>query len=129
MTKKFLVVDDDPLQRKSYKIALEEFIHGNVEVLEADNIQDAFELIKQNDFAMVVLDNQLPGDKGFRLLYDLHQEKIRTHVLFMSAAMPDDLSRNAEALGAVACVEKCDMTPIDVAKMIEGIINEDTKPV
>ena len=127
MTRKFLIIDDEPDQRLIYRTALEGLINGNVEVMEADNIKDAFELIRTNEFAAIVLDNQLPGDTGFRLLYELHQKRPHPHIIFMSAAMTNELTKNATALGAAACLEKSDFNPVDVVKMIEDMINDNSK--
>ena len=125
MSQTFLIIDDNAEHRHLYKLALEALIGRNVEVLEANNTTDGFNLIKENDLAAIVLDNQLPGGTGFRLLYDLHME-MPNHppVIFMSASMTSELAKNAEVLGAAACLQKSDFNPVDVARMIEGMIDD-----
>ncbi len=69
MTERFtaLLVDDERLARKELRSMLAE--HQNIEVIgEAENVQQALELIQQSEPDVVFLDIQMPGGSGFTLL-------------------------------------------------------------
>ena len=120
MSKKILIIDDDENHRAIYKTSIEAFLEQDVDVLEASNTEDGLRIIEEQSPDAIVLDNQLPNGTGFRLLYDL-DVKMPGHppVIFLSAAMTSELSRNAKALGAVACIQKTDLQPEELARLIE----------
>jgi len=62
-----IIVDDTRLARQELQFLLKE--HKNIEVLgEAENVDDAFELIKAENPDLVFLDIQMPDKDGFDLL-------------------------------------------------------------
>src|SRR5262245_5339838 len=71
-TPKILVVDDYGPNRTIYAEALRRI--PNVEIIEADNGQRALELARGGDFAMYLLDIQMPDMDGFELASLLRQQ-------------------------------------------------------
>jgi len=60
-----LVVDDEAIVRESIKDWL---IQSGYQVLTAENGEEALEMIKKQDFRVMVLDIRLPGESGINVL-------------------------------------------------------------
>ncbi|MCF8350533.1 MAG: response regulator, partial [Bacteroidales bacterium] len=70
--KKALVVEDDPIMRKSIVKLLDE---GNVEIKSVDSGEKAIELLKKQRFECLILDLGLKELSGFDLLEQIRRDK------------------------------------------------------
>ncbi len=112
MTKKVLVVDDNPVSRELIREVLED---PDRKVLEAENGEEALRKIAEEKPDIVLLDIQLPVHDGYEVLH-----RVRTHlkldtlpVLALTAyAMPEDRTK-ALSSGFDAYITK----PIDAAAL------------
>jgi DNA-binding response OmpR family regulator len=67
MSKKILIVDDELNMRMLLKESLEEFEDKGVELLDAENGEDAIESIRTEKPKLVILDVMMPGMNGFEV--------------------------------------------------------------
>ena len=74
MSKKILIVDDEPNMRILLKETLEEFEDKGVELLLAENGEDAIESIKTEKPELVILDVMMPGVDGFDVCNTIKNE-------------------------------------------------------
>jgi two-component system, OmpR family, response regulator ResD len=98
--KNILVIDDEPSQREYLSEALtKEGYH----VTEAENGEEALVKLKDNDFALVYLDIQMPVLDGIGTLRQFsHIEKLPPVIVMSAHKIPDE----AFELGTKICVYK-----------------------
>ena len=65
MSKKILIVDDEPHIRLLLEQTIEEFADNGVEILTSGNGAEALEIIKRERPVMVYLDASIPGMSGY----------------------------------------------------------------
>lgn len=111
--KKVLLVDDSALMR----MVLCDIINadGRFRVVDrAKNGAEALELLKKNEYDVVVLDVNMPVMNGLELLKNLRSLKIRARVVMASTDTADGTKTTLEALelGAIDFVHKPD-NPIE----------------
>ena len=78
---KILVVDDEPIIRKSFEELLRPKRYG---VATVATLQDAERLLKRDSFDLLFLDIRLPDGEGLDVLDRLSQEKVRPLAIMMS---------------------------------------------
>ena len=96
-----LLVDDDPKKRLALSAVLEDLGHP---VFQAGTGQEALRLALQRDYAVVLLDVQMPGMDGFQIAELLRSRKRSTHtpIIFITAYNQAEIEvRHGYALGAV----------------------------
>jgi two-component system, LytTR family, response regulator len=108
---KTIIVDDERLARKELKRMLEEFPAIEV-VAEAENADEANELIGQHQPDLIFLDIQMPGKSGFDLLEELDSVP---NVIFVTAF--DEYAIKAFDVNALDYVLK----PIEADRLAEAI--------
>ena len=74
MSKKILIVDDELNMRRLLKETLEEFEDKGVELLVAENGEEAIESIKTEKPGLVILDVMMPGVDGFEVCNTIKNE-------------------------------------------------------
>jgi len=74
MSKKILIVDDEMNMRMLLQEALEEFEDKGVELLVAENGNDAIEFIRTEKPELVILDVMMPGMDGFGVCNTIKNE-------------------------------------------------------
>ncbi len=74
MSKKILIVDDEVNMRMLLKETLEEFEDKGVEVLVAENGEEAIKSIKTEKPELVILDVMMPGVDGFEVCNTIKNE-------------------------------------------------------
>lgn len=82
------------------------------ELMDAANGRDALKIINKKDFAIILLDVNLPDMDGFKIAETLSEDsrKRETPLIFISATFTDDMSRlKGYKLGAVDYITK----PVD----------------
>lgn len=71
MTKKILIVDDEPHIRLLIEQTLEDLEDAGVELLSAENGEDALEQIKSEQPNLVFLDVMMPKMSGFEVCHEV----------------------------------------------------------
>jgi two-component system response regulator HydG len=98
-----LVVEDDDVIRGLFQRHLEEAGYG---VQEARDGLEAIQLVRQNRYALVITDNQMPRLTGLELLAILQKLDDPTPVLLVSNYLDEDMNKQALLYGAAVTVPK-----------------------
>ena len=95
-----LVVDDRPDKILVFRSVLEEL---GQEVVAASSGQDALKQVLERDFAVILLDVNMPGMDGFETATMIRKRKRSTHtpIIFMTAYSDEMHAAQAYSLGAV----------------------------
>ena len=103
---KILVVDDTPANLVAMRRLL---ARADADIFEADNGNDALALCLDHQFALVLLDVNMPGMDGFEVAELITEtEHLReTPIIFVTAAYADDINRmKGYTAGAVDYIAK-----------------------
>ena len=114
-----LLVDDDATIRLLCSVNLRAL---GIEVLEAADGSQAFELARRERPDLVLLDVSMPGLDGFEVaeLVRGHRRTRRIPLMFLSGEDGNDA--RARELGAIACLAK-PFDPIALASLIAAAVN------
>src|SRR3989441_971357 len=97
---KVLAVDD----QQQNLVALERMLESMpVELVKASSGEDALKRLLEDDFALILMDVQMPGLNGFETTALIRQRDRSRHVpvVFLTAAYKSDMPMKGYALGAV----------------------------
>jgi signal transduction histidine kinase len=103
-----LVVDDRPAQRRALTVLVGDL---GADVVEAASGRDALRLLLQRDFAVILLDVNMPGIDGFETASLVRQRKRseRTPIIFVTAYGDETHAARGYQLGAVDYIQQ----PVD----------------
>lgn len=93
-----LVVDDEPIVRESIRDWLKD---AGYQVATAESGEEALELIKKQDFSVMVLDIGLPGQAGIAVLKQVKAQRPWIKSIIMTAYPSAETTVEAKKLGAV----------------------------
>ncbi|MBF0125605.1 MAG: PAS domain S-box protein, partial [Magnetococcales bacterium] len=114
---KILIVDDRPANL----LAMRRLLHAlPTRVIEADSGHKALELLLEHEFALMLLDVEMPGMDGYEVAEMARRFKHTRHVpiIFLTAAFKDRHHQlRGYAVGAVDYLEKPFEEPILLAKV------------
>jgi DNA-binding NtrC family response regulator len=113
-----LVVDDEPIVRKSCRIVLEA---AGWQVLEAGSAGEAVALLGSAAPRLLIVDLKMPVEDGTRLIARLRAMGIRTPAVLMSGYSTEETARDAERLGALAFLGK-PFTPDELTGTIQQVL-------
>lgn len=97
--KKILIVEDHFMVRISLRIMLNE-LYGQAVPFEAENFDDALQLISNHPFELIVLDIDIPGGKGTAMIAQIRQQQPEVVILVCSAADEEKYALDYIAEGA-----------------------------
>lgn len=119
MTKKtILVVDDEKNIRMTLTQALES---KDINVETALNGEEALEKLANDDFALVLLDLNMPGMDGMQVLRRIRETWPEVRVVIISAHGTIALATDAMKLGAVDFIEK-PFAPKDIRELVHRVL-------
>lgn len=109
-----LCVEDDPdwLELMAVRLA-----QAGYEVVTASNPDDAMELVRRGDLAVIILDNWLERGSGVEICKQIRSSNASIPILFCSAAAYETDAQEAIDAGAQEYLTK----PIDFRVLIETI--------
>lgn len=110
---KLLLVDDDDLLRERFEIA---FTKRGLEVLPAENVDQAIELARANSPDLAVIDLKMPGRTGLELLRELRAVSPSTRSVILTGYGSIANAVDALHAGAVSYVTK----PADADQVLEA---------
>ena len=115
-----LMVDDDD----AFRIAMKQVLSagGKYKVRSADSGEAAIELLQQDRFDLIVLDYRMPGISGLNVLQWMHEQKLDTPVIMMTAAGSESVAVEAMKLGAYDYVRKEQIDIDHISILIDGVI-------
>ena len=117
MSKKILIVDDEMNMRMLLKETLEEFEDEGVEVLVAENGEEAIKSIKTEKPELVILDVMMPGVDGFEFCNTIKNElgMKDVYVLMLTADGQEFNKQKSKDVGADDFMTK----PFDPDEIVE----------
>ena len=117
MIQSALIADDDPLSRDF----LAEFLASKgIEVRAAENTSDAFRILCERDFDLVLTDLRMPGDDGLALLRRIRKSGRDVPVVMITAYGSVDTAVRALKEGARDFLNK-PLSPEQVEAVLEGV--------
>ena len=118
MSKRILVVDDEPNVRLSYRITLET---EGLAVSEADCAERALELFQANQFDLAILDMRMPEMDGLELLEEMRKGANSTPAVIITAYGDIPHAVRAMQLGAIDFLQK-PLTPAALRDVVAEIL-------
>ena len=94
---KILVVDDEPGMRRILNVNLRRDSHV---VVEAAGASEAMELIKREDFDVVLTDQKMPDGNGLDVVQAVHEDDPTASVIFLTAVGTVELAVESMRRGA-----------------------------
>jgi len=117
---KILIADDHPVVRQGLKQILSE--EPDMAVLgEAQNSQEVLELVRKQDWDIVILDITMPGRGGLDVLKELKHERPKLPVLILSVPPEDQYAVRALKAHASGYMTK-DSAPDELVNAIRKIL-------
>ena len=101
--KPILVVDDEPIVRESIRDWLQD---AGFEVVIADTGEEALALVRERDFALIIMDIRLPGKTGVAVLKDVKSLKPGIRSIIITAYPSEEIIAEARRLGVIDCLIK-----------------------
>jgi two-component system alkaline phosphatase synthesis response regulator PhoP len=117
MTKKLLIVDDEPHIRLLLEQTLEELEDVGVELLSAENGEEALETIKEEKPNLVFLDVMMPKMNGFDVCHTVKNELKYTdvYIIMLTAKGQEFDKQKGSEVGADIYMTK----PFDPDEVLE----------
>jgi CheY-like chemotaxis protein len=120
---KILIVDDEKSLRELVKESLEKLEDKGVELIVAENGEEAIEFVKAEKPELIILDVMLPGMNGFEVC-NIVKNKLGmkdTYVLILTASMVGINKENYEDVGADILMTK-PFDPDEIIKVAAKIL-------
>ncbi|MBP9690773.1 response regulator [Candidatus Woesebacteria bacterium] len=123
-SQKLLVVEDEEYLRDLYVQILTQ---AGFIVDTAVNGEDAYHLLKENEYHLVLLDIILPKMDGLQVLDRLEKDGKSTHenVVLLTNLGQDLVVAKALAYGVRGYMVKSDYTPDELVKEVKGYLNDE----
>jgi DNA-binding response OmpR family regulator len=117
--KKILVTDDEFAIANALSLKLSKL---GFDVKIANDGEEAFNLIKSENFDIVLMDLMMDKKDGFSVLEDMRKENIGTPVIITSNLGQDEDKERAEKLGAVGYFVKSNTPISEIVEKVEKIL-------
>jgi FixJ family two-component response regulator len=118
MSKRILVVDDEPNVRLNYRITLET---EGLAVSEAAGAERALEQFRINHFDLAILDMRMPEMDGLELLEEMRRRAITTPAVIITAYGDIPHAVRAMQMGAIDFLQK-PLTPEALRSLVAEIL-------
>ncbi len=115
--KKILIVDDE---KELCKVISWDFEDAGFEVVQANGGVEAFKILQENDFDMVLSDIKMPKGDGVELITNINDKDILLKACFLMTGYADYPEKALKDLGMTKLFQK----PIDTEDVIEYINKE-----
>jgi CheY-like chemotaxis protein len=116
-TKKILIVDDE---KELCKVISWDFEDAGYEVTQASGGVEAYNLIQENQFDIVLSDIKMPKGDGVELLKNIKENDLKLKACFLMTGYADYPEKTLKDLGMTKLFQK----PIDTDDVIEFIQKE-----
>ncbi|PMC40677.1 response regulator [Bacillus sp. UMB0899] len=117
---RILLAEDEEVLRKLVVDTLED--EGYI-IDEACDGEEAYDLIKQNDYDLILLDYMMPVYTGLELIEMIRKDQIQTKIMMLSAKSQASDQQNVLEAGADFFMSK-PFSPIQLVERIEEILGE-----
>lgn len=111
-----LVVDDDT----SITTIIESYLYvKNIDIVAVNSVFDAIELLKKQEFDLILSDVYMPNINGFEFLLWLKKNNIQSHIVIMTAQANEKAKEIYHNYGILKYLSK----PLELQKLLE-LINQ-----
>lgn len=117
-----LIVDDEAIVRESIRDWLTD---AGFQVATAESGEEALEMIKEQDFGIVIVDVRLPGKTGITVLREIKTLKPQIKSIVITAYPSKELAAEAMKLGTVDYLIK-PVAPDELERLIRRTLLECT---
>jgi len=114
-----LIVDDEPIVRESIQAWLTD---AGYRVSIAESGEKALELIKKQDFSVLVLDIRLPGQTGIDILREVKNQRPWIKSIIITAYPSEQTTSESKQLGAIDYLIK-PVVPDELERLIGNTLN------
>lgn len=118
--KPILIVDDEPIVRESVRDWLKD---AGYEVATAETGEEALEMVKRQDFGIVIMDIRLPGKTGIKVLKEIKEFKPHIKSIIMTAYPSAEMAGEAKNIGVIDFLVK-PIAPDDLERRIRETLLE-----
>src|ERR1700733_4677177 len=118
MSKRILIVDDEPNVRLNYRVTLET---EGLAVCEADCAKKALEQFAAHHFDLAILDMRMPEMDGLDLLEEMRKRSLNTPTVIITAYGDIPHAVRAMQLGAIDFLQK-PLTPEALRRLAKEIL-------
>jgi len=101
---RILIVDDEDSFRLALKSVFEHLT--DYQVVDCWSGEEALKLLNTEHFDVVLLDHKMPGVSGLNVLQQMHEQKMETPVIMLTAAGTETVAVEAMKLGAYDYMRK-----------------------
>lgn len=113
-----LIVEDNPADRLLIKEYLAEEQLQAFNLLEAESLQAALDLLPHHDFDAILLDLQLPDSSGLDTVRKIVGEVPETAVIVLTGLQDEDTALQSVRYGAQDYLEKLHLSPATLSKSL-----------
>ena len=106
---KILIVDDEKIERNGIKLLLKQLDH-EFDVSEAGNGMIAYDMLKENDYDILLTDIKMPFMDGMELIEKVHGMKQNLKYIIFSGCSDFSYAKQAVKLGVADYILK----PVDI---------------
>ncbi|KKQ95156.1 MAG: Two-component hybrid sensor and regulator [candidate division CPR2 bacterium GW2011_GWC1_39_9] len=121
---KVLLVESDEGTRYLYKVAI---AFQKIEVQEAENLDQAIELLKRDSYDLVLLDIMTADFDNLNIFDELKKAKDGIPVVIVSDLKNSSAMKHASILGACDYLVKSENTIGDIIKRVRSIVDDKAK--
>ena len=114
MSETVLIVDDE---KEFLDIISERLRAREMEVSTTTSAEDALNMIDERSYDVVIMDFMMPAMDGFKALKLMKAKQPHMQIILLTGNVPHEKFKEAEALGALAVIEK----PPDLKDLIHKI--------
>lgn len=115
-----LIADDHALIRNGLQQVIEQ--QNIYHILEADNGEDALNIIRTQKPGIAILDIEMPGMTGFDVANKVHQEGINIDIIFLTMYKDETLFNKAMDIGVKGYVLK-ENTVTEILKCLNTVMS------
>ncbi|HKK71464.1 MAG TPA: sigma-54 dependent transcriptional regulator [Candidatus Krumholzibacteria bacterium] len=116
---RILVVDDEPVQRESLAVWLEQDGHR---VETASSGEEAVEMVERTAYALYFVDLKMPGMDGIETMAEIHARQPEAAVVVITAYATVDTAISAMKEGAIEYVVK-PCNPREISMLVDRVLH------
>ncbi len=119
--KKILVAEDEKAYSRALLLKLK---NSGFEAESAENGEVAIEMIKKNNYDLLLSDLVMPKMNGFQLVEEIKKQGLNVPVIGLSNLSQSDDEEKIRSIGAIGFISKSNTPIIEVIRKVENFFNK-----